>query len=159
MINNGILDQQEKPETVKVACNVLYVVFLFEIILLVFKQASLELPWPFLAKILGQWIIILVPIFVYKVSKGSSWARTALLVILLINLPIRVISAYIGKFEVLVADPQEGFLLVMQMSLYVIAMMMLFENETNEWFRHRKVFLSQERGKRGHPLKGPLSRK
>jgi hypothetical protein len=93
---------------------------------------SLELPWPFLAKILGQWIIILVPFFVYKFSKGSSWARTALLVILLINLPIRVISAYIGKFEVLVADPQEGFLLVMQMSLYVIATMMLFENETNE---------------------------
>ena len=84
--------------------------------------------------------------FVYKVSKGSSWARTALLVIFAINLPTRVISAYIGKFEVLVADPQEGFLLVMQMSLYIIAMMMLFENETNEWLRDRKVILSQEKG-------------
>ena len=135
---DAVPDEKEKPETVKVACNVLYVVFLVEIILLIFKQDSLKLPWPFLAKILEQWVIILVPIFVYKVSKGSSWARTALLLILAINLPTRVISAYIGKFEVLVADPQEGFLLVMQMSLYVIAMMMLFENETNEWLRHRR---------------------
>jgi hypothetical protein len=124
----------ERPAKVMTATKLLYLVVLIGIAratMTVIRHADVRSPdFLIYTKLL---IYAVSVVLIYQVSKGRNWARWTLLVILTGAIPLVVLPAY----DSLLHNPVQGLLVLLQLVLYTIGMVFLFQKDSSAWFSSR----------------------
>lgn len=121
----------EKPAKVVLAAKMLYLVVAIGIIrtsMTVIRHAEVRSP-DFL--ILTKILIYAVSLYmIYQMSKGKDWARWSLVVIFAISIPLIVLPAFAAMSH----NPVYTILGLLQLGLYTVALLFLFQGNSSRWF-------------------------
>jgi hypothetical protein len=124
----------ERPAKVMTATKLLYLVVLIGIAratMTVIRHADVRSP-DFL--VYTKLLIYAASVaLIYQVSKGKNWARWTLLVILTGSIPLVVLPAYDSIFH----NPAQALLVLLQLALYIVGMVFLFQKHSSAWFGSR----------------------
>jgi len=71
---------------------------------------------------------------ILQINKGKNWARWSLVVLLTISIPLTILPAF-GQFS---HNPVYAVLFYMQLILYIVALVFLFQNSSSEYFKPEK---------------------
>ena len=119
-----------KPEKVVNAVKMLYLMIAIGVVrtgMTVFRHVDVRSPH---SLILTKVLIYTASLFlIYQISKGKNWARWLLLVIFAIAFPLSVLPAFDAIFH----SPVHALLGLLQLGLYIIAMVYLFHRSSTEW--------------------------
>ena len=130
----------EKPAKVILAAKLLYFVVGIGIIrasMRVIRHADVRSP-DFL--IFTKLLVYTASLFlIYQMGKGKDWARWSLVVILAIGIPLTVLPA----FESISHNPINAILGFLQLGLYIVALLLLFQGSSSGWFRARRTSKEQ----------------
>ena len=126
----------ERPAKVVTAVRMLYLLIVIGIILTsmtVVRHADVRSPHTL---IVTKLLIYAVTVFlIYQISKGSNWARWMLLAIGAIALPLSILPT----FDAISHKPGHTLLGFLQLGLYIVAMVFLFQQGSSAWFGAGKV--------------------
>jgi hypothetical protein len=122
----------DKPAKVVLAIRALYLVVALGIIRLTFtviRHIDVRSP-DFL--ILTKVLVYSVSIFlIYQVGKGKNWARWSLAGVLAVGIPLIILPVFGAIFH----NPVYATLAILQLGLYVIALVLLFHESSSAWFK------------------------
>lgn len=122
----------DKPAKVVLAIRALYLVVALGIIRLTFtviRHIDVRSP-DFL--ILTKVLVYSVSIFlIYQVGKGKNWARWSLAAVLAVGIPLIILPVFGAIFH----NPVYATLAILQLGLYVIALVLLFHESSSAWFK------------------------
>jgi len=126
----------ERPAKVVTAVRMLYLLIVIGIIrtaMTVMRHADVRSPHTL---IVTKLLIYAVTVFlIYQISKGKNWARWLLLAIATIALPLSILPT----FDAISHNPVHTLLGFLQLGLYIIAMVFLFQQSSSDWFGAGKV--------------------
>jgi len=71
---------------------------------------------------------------IQQINKGKNWARWSLVVLLTLSIPLTILPAF-GQFS---HNPVYAVLFFMQLVLYIIALIFLFQKSSSEYFKSEK---------------------
>ena len=121
----------EKQEKVVLAAKMLYLVVATGIIrtsMTVIRHAEVRSP-DFL--IFTKILIYAVSLYlIYQMNKGRDWARWSLVVIFAISIPLIVLPAFAAMSH----NPVHTILGLLQLGLYTVALLFLFQGNSSRWF-------------------------
>jgi hypothetical protein len=122
----------DKPAKVVLAIRALYLVVALGIIRLTFtviRHIDVRSP-DFL--ILTKVLVYSVSIFlIYQLGKGKNWARWSLAAVLAVGIPLIILPVFGAIFH----NPVYATLAILQLGLYVIALVLLFHESSSAWFK------------------------
>ena len=72
---------------------------------------------------------------IQQINKGKNWARWSLVVLLTISIPLTILPAF-GQFS---HNPVYAVLFFMQLALYIVALIFLFQKSSSEYFKSEKT--------------------
>lgn len=72
---------------------------------------------------------------IQQINKGKNWARWSLVVLLTISIPLTILPAF-GQFS---HNPVYAVLFFMQLVLYIVALVFLFQKSSSEYFKSEKT--------------------
>lgn len=85
---------------------------------------------------LGHALVFVVSsYFIYKISKQQNWARIAVLVILIVDIPLTVLP----MFDSIKHSPLNNGLGLIQAVIFIAAMVLLYRPEASRWFNNGEV--------------------
>jgi hypothetical protein len=123
--------ENQRPAKVTAASVMMYVVVAIGIVragMTVVRHLEVRSPDLF---IMTKLLTYLVSAFlIYKMSKGANWARWSLTAVLLIAIPLSVLPA----FDAIQHSPVHTLLGFVQLGLYVLAVVFLFQRDSSLWF-------------------------
>ena len=126
----------EKPEKVVSAVKLLYLLIAIGMVrtgMTVLRHADVRSPY---SLIFTKILVYSVSLFlIYQISKGKNWARWLLLVIFAIAFPLSVLPT----FDAVTHNPVHSLLGLLQLGLYIIAMVYLFHRSSTEWLGSGKA--------------------
>ena len=121
----------EKPAAVVAAVRILYLVIAIgtgRVVLAVIRHADVRSPgFLTLTKLLFYGACIFL---VYQLGKGKNWARWGLAALLVLNIPLTVLPA----FEGISHSALNTSLVLLQLGLYIAAMVLVFREPSSTWF-------------------------
>jgi hypothetical protein len=88
---------------------------------------------PIVVILSGFVTITLFLVIIYLIGQGKNWARISVLVLWLIGILLFLSAIPLRRF--LAAHPISGMFALLQYVLQVVALVLLFQNESNRWFR------------------------
>jgi len=71
---------------------------------------------------------------IQQINKGKNWARWSLVVLLTLSIPLTILPAF-GQFS---HNPVYAVLFFMQLVLYIVALVFLFQKSSSEYFKSEK---------------------
>ena len=78
-----------------------------------------------------KFMVYAVSLFlIYQTARGKNWARWSLIVIFVISIPLAILPA----FDAVTHNPVHSTLGFLQLGLYVVAMLFLFNKSSSGWF-------------------------
>jgi uncharacterized membrane protein len=99
----------------------------------VLRHADVRSPYPLISTKL---LIYAVSVFlIYQISKGKNWARWLFLMIFAIAFPLSVLPT----LDAISHNPIHALMGLIQLGLYIVAMLYLFHRSSTEWFGSRKA--------------------
>ena len=120
----------DKPAKVVTAVKLLYLMIAIGMIrtaMTVLRHADVRSPY---SLIFTKVLIYAASLFlIYQISKGKNWARWLLLIIFAIAFPLSVLPT----FDAVTHNPVHSLLGLLQLGLYIIAMVYLFHRSSTEW--------------------------
>lgn len=126
----------DKPDKVVTAVKLLYLMIAFGIIrtaMTVLRHVDVRSPY---SLIFTKLLIYAASLFlIYQISKGKNWARWLLLIIFAIAFPLSVMPT----FDAITHNPVHALLGLLQLGLYIIAMVYLFHRSSSEWLGSGKA--------------------
>ncbi len=126
----------DKPDKVVTAVKLLYLMIAIGMIrtaMTVLRHADVRSPY---SLIFTKLLIYAASLFlIYQISKGKNWARWLLLIIFAIAFPLSVMPT----FDAITHNPVHGLLGLLQLGLYIIAMVYLFQRSSSEWLGSGKA--------------------
>jgi hypothetical protein len=129
-------DFSEKPEKIVLALKALYLavgVGVIQTIITVLRHVDVRSPY---ALLFTKSLIYAAAIFLtYQISKQQNWARWTLLAMVIIGLPLTILPA----FESFSHNPIQALSRLLQMALYVAALVLLFHESSSSWFGKGKT--------------------
>ena len=132
----SIKEYLENQDKVVLAVRMLYLVVGIGVIrttMTVFRHIDVRSPY-FL--IITKLIIYAASIYlIQQIVKGKNWARWSLVVILTISIPLTILPAF-GQFS---HNPIYAVLFFMQLVLYMVALVFLFQESSSEYFKSEKA--------------------
>jgi hypothetical protein len=130
----------ERPAKVIHAARMLYLVVGIGIIrtsMTVIRHADVRSPH-FL--IFTKFLVYAAALFlIYQLGRGKNWARWSLTMILAISIPLAILP----DFESISHNPVHTLMGVLQLALYIVALVLLFHGSSSGWFGTRKVSKEQ----------------
>jgi len=75
----------------------------------------------------------LLLVLIYLIGQGKNWARISFLVLWLIGILLFLSATPLRRF--LAAHPISGMFALLQYVFQVVALVLLFQNESSRWFR------------------------
>jgi len=125
-----------KPEKVVTAIKLLYLLIAIGMIrtfMTVMRHADVRSPY---SLIFTKILIYAASVFlIYQISRGKNWARWLLLVIFAIAFPLSVLPT----FDAFSHNPVHALLGLLQLGLYIVAMVFLFHRSSTEWLGSGKA--------------------
>ena len=129
-------DFSGKPEKVVLAMKALYLavgIGVIQTIITVLRHVDVRSPYSLL---LTKSLVYAAAIFlVYQISKQQNWARWTLLAMVVIGLPLTILPA----FSSITHNPIQALSRLVQMALYVAALVLLFHVSSSSWFGKGKT--------------------
>lgn len=126
----------EKPKKVVTAIKLLYLMIAIGVIrtvMTVLRHVDVRSPH---SLIITKILIYAASLFlIYQISKGKNWARWLLLIIFAIAFPLSVMPT----FDAITHNPVHALLGLLQLGLYIIAMVYLFQRSSSEWLGSEKA--------------------
>jgi len=126
----------DRPDKVVTAVKLLYLMIAIGMIrtaMTVLRHADVRSPY---SLIFTKLLIYAASLFlIYQISKGKNWARWLLLIIFAIAFPLSVMPT----FDAITHNPVHGLLGLLQLGLYIIAMVYLFQRSSSEWLGSGKA--------------------
>ena len=126
----------QKPEKVVTAVKLLYLVVAIGIIrtsMTVIRHVDVRSPH---LLIFSKMLLYAASVFlIYQVSKGKNWARWLLLAILAIAFPLSVLPTFDAIFH----NPIHTLLGLLQLALYIVALIFLFHRSSSQWLGAGKI--------------------
>ena len=126
------MSDNQRPEKVALAIKLFYLIIGISIVrtaITVVRHWDVRTP-DFL--IFSSIIIWFISIFlVYMTSKGKNWARWVMVTILTISIPLSILP----MFSSLAHTPIPNLLGLVQVLLYVWALVLLFHTTSSTWFK------------------------
>ena len=123
---------QVRPAKIRTAVALMYVVVILGIArttMTVMRHLDVRTPDLY---IISKGLIYVASIFlIYRISKGRNWARWALLVILAIAIPLGVLPT----FDSIEHNPIHALLGFVQLTGFVVAVFLLFQPQSTNWFK------------------------
>lgn len=125
-------DDPQRPDKVNLAIKLLLGVIgigMIQVGVLVFRHLDVRSP----DALLTTKVVIYTGslILLYLLAKGQNWSRFVLLAILAVAIPLVVIPTLQAFFHF----PVYGLLEITQLALYVVALVLLFQKSSSDWFR------------------------
>jgi hypothetical protein len=121
----------EKPAKISVALGLMYLVVTIGIArtsMTVLRHLDVRTPDLYIA---SKALIYVVSIFlIYRIGKGSNWARWAVLIMLAIAIPLGVLPT----FDSIEHNPLHALLGFVQLTGFVVAVFLLFQRQSSDWF-------------------------
>ena len=78
--------------------------------------------------------LAILAFFIFMIGKGKNWARITFLVLFIIGIPFAVFPL----FQSLLTSPISGILGIGQTILQIIALVLLFQKPSSDWFKSVK---------------------
>ena len=126
----------EKPEKVVTAVKLLYLMIAVGVIrtvMTVLRHVDVRSPH---SLIITKILIYAASLFlIYQISRGKNWARWLLLAIFAIAFPLSVLPT----FDAITHNPVHALLGLLQLGLYIVAMVYLFHRSSMEWLGSGKA--------------------
>ncbi|MFZ0052817.1 MAG: hypothetical protein WAK96_13660 [Desulfobaccales bacterium] len=88
---------------------------------------------PIVVILSGFVTITLFLVIIYLIGQGKNWARIIFLVLWIVGILLFLSAIPLGRF--LAASPISGMFALLQYVLQVVALVLLFQNESSRWFR------------------------
>ena len=124
-------DTPGKPERVVTAINMLYLLVAIGVVrtsMTVIRHVDVRSPY---SLIITKLLVYAVTLFlIYRISKGKNWARWALLATVAVAFPLSILPT----FDSLSHNPVHTLLGFVQLGLYIVAMIFLFQRDASSWF-------------------------
>jgi hypothetical protein len=123
------------PEKVILAAKLFYIVIgmgFVRMVITVVRHWDVRTPDVFILSKLVLWSVSLF--FVYQVSKGKNWARWIMVVMFIIAIPMAILPRISSLSHTLIPN----LLGLVQVFLYVWAIVLLFQATSNAWFKEKK---------------------
>jgi hypothetical protein len=124
------------PEKVVLAVRLFYLIIgigLVRLVITVIRHWDVRTPDFIILSKLIIWLVSLF--FVYHVSKGRNWARWSMVAIFVISIPLAILP----RISSLSHNPIPNLLGLVQVPLYVWAILLLFQAKSTAWFKGKKV--------------------
>ena len=129
-------EYSEKPKKVITAIKLLYLMIaigLLRTVMTVTRHADVRSPYSF---IFTKVLIYTASVFlIYQISQGKNWARWLLLLMFAIAFPLSVLPT----FDAISHNPVHALLGLIQLGLYIGAMVYLFQRSSTEWLSSGKA--------------------
>ena len=125
-------EDSERPQKVLVAVNMLYLLLAIGIVrtgMTVIRHADVRSPYFFIS--VKLMIYAVTALLIYQISKGKNWARWLLLGFVSIALPLSILPT----LDAFAHNPVHTLLGILQLGLYAVAMLFLFQRSSSVWFR------------------------
>jgi len=126
----------EKPEKVVTAVKLLYLMIAIGVIrtvMTVLRHVDVRSPH---SLIITKILIYAASLFlIYQISRGKNWARWLLLAVFAIAFPLSVLPT----FDAISHNPVHALLGLLQLGLYIVAMVYLFHRSSMEWLGSGKA--------------------
>lgn len=120
------------PPKIVTAVRMLYLLIAIGIVrtgMTVIRHVDVRSPY---SLIITKLLVYAVTAFlIYQISRGRNWARWLLLLIVTIALPLSILPT----FDAISHNPVHTLLGFLQLGLYIVAMVFLFQRSTSSWFR------------------------
>lgn len=126
----------QRPAKVVLAVKLLYIIVAVGIIrktMVVIHHADVRSPEFLIFISLVLFAVSLV--LIYHTSKGKNWARWSLVVILLLSLPLSILP----MFQAISHTPIPNLLGLIQLILYLVSLVLLFNTNSSTWFRTTEI--------------------
>jgi small neutral amino acid transporter SnatA (MarC family) len=123
------------PEKVVLAIRLFYFIIgmgFVRLVITVIRHWGIRTPDFIIMSKLIIWVVSLF--FVYKVSKGRNWARWTMVAIFIISIPLAILP----RISSLTHNPIPNLVGLVQVFLYVWAILLLFQATSNAWFKEKK---------------------
>jgi hypothetical protein len=120
------------PEKIVLAVRLFYLIIgigIVRLVITVIRHWDVRTPDFIILSSLFIWLVSLF--FVYKVSKGRNWARWMMVAIFVICIPLAILP----RISSLPHNPVPSLLGLVQVFLYVWALLLLFQAASNAWFK------------------------
>ncbi|MDP7637661.1 MAG: hypothetical protein QF577_08950 [Phycisphaerae bacterium] len=129
-------NQAVRPEKVGTAVKLLYITLGIGA-LRVIMEASMyaQMASPVFAMFITFFVLGIIFLFIYMTGKGRNWARITFVVLFIIALPFSILSL----LQSLTANPISGLFGVGQTVIQIIAMVLLFQKPSSDWFGEMKA--------------------
>ena len=127
--------RNKTPEKVVLAIRLFYLIIgigFVRLVITVIRHWSVRTPDFIILTKLVIWAVSLF--FVYQVSKGRNWARWTMVAIFAISIPLAILP----RISSLSHNPIPNLLGLVQVLLYVWAILLLFQATSNAWFKENK---------------------
>lgn len=129
----------ERPPKVVLAIRLLFLVVgigMVRTVMTVMRHADVRSPN---LLIFTKLFIYLGSLFlIYQLGRGKNWARLSLAGIFVLNIPLTILPT----FESISHNPVHTLLGFLQLALYIVALVFLFQKNSSCWFGTGKVFNS-----------------
>lgn len=124
-------ERSETPAKVVTAVRMLYMLIAIGIVrtsMTVLRHVDVRSPYFLISIKLLVYAVTLV--LIYQISKGKNWARWLLLAFVAIAFPLSILPI----FDSMAHNPLDTLLGFLQLGLYIVAMIYLFNGRVSRWF-------------------------
>ena len=127
--------QSSRPDKIRKAVTLLYVTVGVGVLRSIMEAARLSqgLSVAFAMFIMFA-VLGIMWFFIHMIGKGRNWARITVLVFFIIGIPFSVVPL----LQSLAANPISGVLGIGQVAIQAVALVILFQKPSSDWFREMK---------------------
>jgi hypothetical protein len=123
------------PEKVVLAIRLFYLIIgmgLVRLVITVIRHWGIRTSDFLILSKIVIWVVSLF--FVYQVSRGRNWARLSMVAIFVFSIPLAILP----RISSLTHNPIPNLVGLVQVFLYVWAILLLFQATSNAWFKEKK---------------------
>lgn len=127
-----LLNNDDRPPGVTLAIKLLFTVMcigLVQLAMLVVRHFGVRSPTVPIVVQLGLFAVGFY--LLVQIGKGQNWSRWSLLVILGVSIPLKLLPT----FQSIAHYPVYGLLEILQLILYLWALVLLLQKSSSDWFQ------------------------
>lgn len=122
------------PKKIRLAVKLLYGVFFIALLRMVWTVIThAEVRTPDMIILIAAIKYTVFIFLLVKLQQQKNWARIGVLTILVISIPLSVIPI----FQSITHSPIVNGLGIVELAIYLLALFLLFQKESSDWFRQQ----------------------
>jgi FtsH-binding integral membrane protein len=129
-------NQASRPDQIRTTIKLLYITLGIGAFRSIMEASvNTQIASPVFVMLITFCVLGIMWLLIYKIGKGRNWARITFLVLFVNGLPFSVLPL----LRSLAANPISGVLGIGQTVIQIIALVLLFQKPSSNWFREMKA--------------------